>query len=328
MIQASHEKIADLHETAAREMLSDLTDPLMDKYPFPAVKEFVGEIVKNTIEFHLQPGEEDKNFDLKEIYGVNIVLTHQDLTAKPVIEEGTPSLINLLGTVEGKWGPGGMAISDFRGIRAGALLNADQGYLILDVNDLLSEPGAWRSLMRTLRTERLEIVPPEVGWMRQTVVTQPEPIPIKVRVILIGDVGTYYKLDHFDSDFRELFKVLADFDSEIVRDDDGVHQYSCVVAGLAEEEGLPHFHRTAVAALVEHGSRIVARNQKLTARFGRIADIAREAAFWLENQNNRLFDARTWNRRFAEPKTEPVCRQENSKRWLNAGPSTFRLRDT
>ncbi len=194
-------------------------------------------------------------------------------------------MVNLLGTVEPKWGPGGIAISDFRGIRAGAMLNADRGYLVLDVNDLLSEPGAWRSLMRTLRTGRLEIVPPEVGWMRQYVVTQPEPIDIQVRVILIGDIGTYYQLDHFDADFRELFKVLADFDSEILRDDQGAFQYACVVAGLTDSESLPHFHKTAIAALVEHGSRIVARSEKLTAKFGRIADIAREAAFLATQQN-------------------------------------------
>ena len=180
-------------------------------------------------------------------------------------KKNTPSLINLLGTVESDIGPGGMAVSDYRGVRAGALLQADQGYLILDVNDVVSEPGAWRALMRTLRTGRLEIVPPEAGWMRQTVITQPEPIEIRVRVILIGDAKTYYQLDHADPDFRELFKVLADFDSELPRSDEAVCQYASVVAGLSRSEGLPPFHRSAVAALAEHGARIVARNNRLSA---------------------------------------------------------------
>lgn len=281
----SRTRIDQIHETAAREMLSAIIDPLLAEFPGDSVKAFIDDIVNNTIEYHLKPRDEDDEVDLKEIYGVNVVLCHTDKTARPVIVESTPSMVNLLGTVEPKWGPGGLAISDFRGIRAGALLNADRGYLVLDVNDLLSEPGAWRALMRTLRTGCLEIVPPEAGWMRQYVVTQPEPIEIQVRVILIGDVMTYYQLDQYDPDFRELFKVLADFDGEIVRNDQGIFQYACVVAGLTETESLPHFHKSAIAELVEHGSRIVARSGKLTARFGRIADIAREAAFLAAQQD-------------------------------------------
>lgn len=275
----SRDKLNELNENAARQMLGELTTPLLADFPGDNVKAFVDEIVENTIEYHLSPAEGEEEIDLKEVYGVNVVLCQTDKRAKPVVAENTPSLINLLGTVEPKWGPGGMAISDYRGIRAGALLNADRGFLILDVNDLISEPGAWRALMRTLRTGRLDIVPPEVGWMRQHVVTQPEPIEINVRVILIGDVRTYYMLDHNDPDFRELFKVLADFDSEIVRDDQGAFQYACVVSGIVEKESLPHFHKSSIAALAEHGSRIVARSGKLSARFGRIADIARESAF-------------------------------------------------
>ncbi len=224
------------------------------------------------------------NLTWNELYGVNIVLTHEDAHSKPIVFERTPSLINLLGTVEPKFGPGGVAMSDYRGIIPGALLNAACGYLILDVDDVLSEPGAWRMLMRTLRTGRLEIVPPEIGWMRQYVVIQPEPIEINVRVILIGDVMTYYMLDSADPDFRELFKVLSDFDSELVRSDQSVKQYASVVAFLAADENLPPFHKSAIAALAEHGARIAARRNKLTAKFGRIADLAREAAFLASNQ--------------------------------------------
>jgi ATP-dependent Lon protease len=158
--------------------------------------------------------------------------------------------------------------ADFRGIRGGAILRADAGYLVLDVEDLLAEPGAYRALMRTLRTRRLEIVPPEMGWMRPFAVIQPEPIEVDLRVILIGDISTYYYLDHFDSDFRELFKVLADLDDQIPRDQTGMR-----------EESLCPFHRTGIAALVEHGARIVSMGKKLSAKFGRIADIAREASF-------------------------------------------------
>lgn len=266
----------EMNEKSARELLASRVEAIETTYQNEKVAGHLKAIVKDITEVQL-PAEQ--NPDLRELYGVNIVLTHTDLESRPVIEESAPSLMNLLGTVDPDWGPNGMAVSDYRGIRAGALLNADQGYLILDTNDMLTEAGAWRSLMRTLRTGMLEIVPPEVGWMRPNVIVQPEPIKIKVRVILIGDVQTYYQLDHVDPDFRELFKVLADFDNEISRDSVGVSTYGSVIANLCETESLPPFHRSGVAAIAEHGARIVARPHKLTAKFGRIADIAREAAF-------------------------------------------------
>ncbi len=269
-------KIREINETATRELMAPRIDAARKQFPTDAVESFLKEVLDDILENRID-SEEDP--PLKEIYGVNVVLTQEGTDTRPVIEESTPSLMNLLGTVEPDFGPGGMPVSDYRGIHAGALLRADQGYLILDVNDLVSEPGAWRSLMRTLRTGRLEIVPPEVGFMRQSVVTQPEPIPIHVRVILIGDVMTYYQLDHADPDFRELFKVLADFDSELPRSSESVAAYASMLAGLCKDEGLIPFHKSGVAALAEHGARIAARDQQLTARFGRIADLAREAAF-------------------------------------------------
>ena len=277
LIRAGHEELRDFDQQIARDLALEMLEPVAKQFTGDDVKAFFEDIVKDLVENRLEPSEEPENF--KVLYGVNVVLSQEDDRLRPVVEEISPSMLNLLGVVEPKFGPGGMAISDYRGIRAGALLRAANGYLVLDVNDLISEPGAWRALMRTLRTQQLEIVPPEVGMMRQTVVTQPQPVDLNVRVILIGDPQTYYQLDHADPDFRELFKVLADFDSELERSENTLHQYAAVVSTLSRRESLPAFHRSAVAALAEHGARIVARPDRLTARFGRIADIAREAAY-------------------------------------------------
>lgn len=275
-IREAAEAIRKINTDASTELLSPWIVETEEMFPTDRVKTFLQEVLEDVVENRID-SEEDP--PLKILYGVNVVLTQTDASSRPVIEESTPNLMNLLGTVEPDIGPGGAPMSDYRGIHAGALLRADEGYLVLDVNDLLSEPGAWRSLMRILRTGKLEIVPPEAGWMRQTVVTQPEPICIHVRVILIGDASVYYQLDHADPDFRELFKVLADFDSEINRDSDGIQTYAQVIADLCRAESLPPFHKSAVAALAEHGGRIASRRGRLTAKFGRIADIAREAAF-------------------------------------------------
>ncbi|MCH2181154.1 MAG: AAA family ATPase [Mariniblastus sp.] len=293
-IREGGQAIRQWTEMAATGLLNELIDPIRSEYPYAAVNTLLDEIIADAIEFRLQPQDSGEDLDLSELYGVNIVLTQDDRDHRPVVVERSPSLLNLLGTVEPKWGPGGAAVSDYRGISGGALLRADQGYLVLEVADLLNEPGAWRALMKTLRNGQLEIVPPEMGWMKPHVVVQPEPIPIQIRVILIGDPATYFALDQADPDFRELFKVLADFDSELVRDRTSANQYASVVAYLSLHEGLPHFHRTAIAALVEHGARVAARKGKLTAKFGRIADIAREAAYLAGDQTvqrNQVIEA-------------------------------------
>ena len=167
----------------------------------------------------------------------------------------------------------GQAVTNYRSIRAGSLVHADGGFLILDAHDVLSEPGAWRMLMRALRTGCVEIVPAELGWPLTTQSLKPEPIEISLRIILVGSGGLYYQLDQLDHDFSDLFKVLADFDSEIERSDHGVNQYAGVVARMRREEDLLDFSAGGIAALAEHGARIAARKGKITARFGRIADI-------------------------------------------------------
>lgn len=276
LVRVASASIRELNESAARELVEPFIQRISNNFDVKGVSDYLKEVLNDIIEYRID-SEEDP--PLKILYGVNVVLTQDDSTSRPVVEESTPNLMNLLGSVEPNFGPNGVAMSDYRGIHAGALLRADEGYLVLDVNEILTEPGAWRAMMRTLRTGRLEIVPQEAGWMRQTVVMQPEPIPVHVRVILIGDASTYYQLDQIDPDFRELFKVLADFDNEIPRDSKGIESYGRVIAKLCEDETLPHFNKFAIAELAEHGARIVSRPSRLTARFGRIADIAREAAF-------------------------------------------------
>jgi len=166
------------------------------------------------------------------------------------------------------------------GIHAGALLEADGGYLVVQAADLVSEPGAWAALTRTLRSGLLELTPQDPpGTTQRSSHIRPTPIPVNLKVVLIGEPGIYYALDEADDDFAELFKVLADFDDVLERDGAAIKKYTEVIAGIAERGKLPPFTAGAVAALIEHGVRVASEEGKLTARFGRIADIAREGAF-------------------------------------------------
>lgn len=273
----SGKRMLGLLESSARELLELDVEPIRERFSTDAVKAFVDGLIDDVVENlgrEHPPGQNPT-----DLYDVNLVLEVESDSRAPIVVESTPSLVKLLGSVETGWTPQGPVRGDFRNISAGSILRANGGYLVLEARDLLAEPGAWRVLVRTLRTKQLEIVPQEfaVPYLRATI--KPEPIPIALRVILVGDAGTFYMLDRADPDFGHLFKVLSDFDHEIERTETSVRQYAGVIARIAEDEGLPAFDRTAVAALAEHGARIAARRDKLTARFSRIADIAREATY-------------------------------------------------
>jgi len=273
---AASETMEQFFKREARSALEKLVERVKTEFPDDRVGQFLDKVVEDVAENRLP--ELKNGAEFTRLYKVNVLVEPPGETC-PTVIENAPTMANLLGTIDREAGPGGALLSDHTMIHAGSMLRADGGYLILDARDVLTEPGAWKVLIRTLRTGRLEIVPPELSFFWGHSI-KPEPIDVSVKVILLGDAETYYLLETLDPDFCQLFKVLADFDSVIPRTEQGIEQYASIIAKLAAEEKLPSFDRTAVAALIEHGARIAARREKLTARFSRLADIAREAAFF------------------------------------------------
>lgn len=266
-----------LRGQAARTILDTFVHGITEDFSVPEVRTFLKEIVDDVVS-HRVHGQRDE-WDFTRMYRVNVLLGHPDDASCPTVIENAPTMSNLLGAIDYRADRGEAERSDHLMIRGGSLLRADGGYLILDARDVLREPNAWKVLVRTLRTGRLEIVPPELDYHWRGSFLKPEPIDVNVKVILLGDAATYYMLDEYDPDFPHLFKVLADFDSIMPRNEQGVAQYCGVLARIVKEEKLPHLTNTAIAALLEHGARIASRNDRLTTRFGRLADVAREAAF-------------------------------------------------
>jgi ATP-dependent Lon protease len=276
--------VRELYRTEARMALGAQLRAIEQEFPEATVSSFLAGLVDDLLARGLETLESDGEF--LELYRVNLLCGGARDGRAPVVIENMPSVPNLLGTIERVPGPGGAMPAEHMMIRAGSLLRADGGFLILEARDVLSEPGAWKVLVRALRTGQLEIVPAEAASMLSGPVLGPEPIDISVKVILLGDPDLYDALDRQDRDFPHLFKVLADFDSTIPRDERGVRSYATVLARIVREEGLLPFSRGAVVALVEHGARIAARDGRLTTRFGRLADIAREASF-IAGQDDR-----------------------------------------
>lgn len=276
-VQIAHRDAVRAHyEAETRRLLGVHIAAIEREFDVLEVRRFLADVVGDLVQ---RLGALEQIKAVTRLYRVNAILVHDAAAGCPMIIETAPSLRNLLGEVEHELVPEGGFRADHLMIQAGSLLHADGGYLVLEARDVLAEPGAWMVLMRTLRAGKLEIVPADLPAPWAGPVIKPDPITIAVKVVLVGDAGIYEALNAGDPDFNQLFKVLADFETMIARNETGVRYYAGVIARIARDEGLARFSREAVATLAEHGARIAGRRDRLTTRFGRLADIVREAAF-------------------------------------------------
>jgi predicted ATP-dependent protease len=286
--EAGSQAIKAIYENHVSVSIDKKLAQLGKQFTQPQVSEFLAEVKADVLNQYFYQSQKD--YDPHERYAVNLLVHHEDHEETPVLVERVPSMQNLLGSIESKWGDNGPVMADHMSIVGGSLLQADGGYLVLDARDLLAEAGAWKTLIRTIKNELLEIVPAEMSWPFGQPSLKPEPIPVSIRVILLGDSGVYYFLDNQDPDFPELFKVLADFDSVIGRNEQGFANYAGIIAKIIREDGLLPFAASAVARLIEHGARVCSQGNKLTAKFSRVADLAREANYLACQAGQNLVD--------------------------------------
>jgi predicted ATP-dependent protease len=284
------EALGELIQHEAQALLEGALGGIRRTFPGDDVHAFLDDLVEDMLTRRLSELPENTGFT--ERYRVNVVLKHNIDDPCPAIVEYAPSVPSLVGTIDRAINAEEEVFAPQMMIRCGSLLRSDGGFLVLEGRDLLSEPGAWKALIRTLRTGRIELVPPELPIPWQIPALKPEPIPVDLKVVMLGDAQLYYLLDALDPDFRDHFKVLADFDDVIPRDEKGMHYYAHVLARIAKEESLLPFGGSAVAMLCEHGARIAARPNKLTSRFGRLADLARESAYLADRAADRVVEAK------------------------------------
>ena len=213
-------------------------------------------------------------------YKVNLLVDRTDCQGAPVVHELNPSFPNLVGRTERRVEMG-MMTTDFTMIRGGALHEANGGYLVLDALDLLKHPLAWEGLKRALRDECIciEDLAEQMGYAA-TKSIDPEPIPLDVKVILIGNAWIYHLLYQHDEDFRELFKIRADFDDQYDSGKDARNDYACFVQARVDEEDLLPFSGAATSRLYAYGVRMAGDREKVTTRFGIVTDLMREADQW------------------------------------------------
>jgi ATP-dependent Lon protease len=291
-------ELSYLEQEAASVLVDGVIEELKEKYLGPNIAEYLEEVRHHLLD-NLDPfkeregeGEHDEETpdglpkaqggperDPFRVYGVNVILAHDDEDKSPVIFETTPTYANLFGTIQRAYDTRGGWTSDFMDLRGGSLLRADGGFLIMYSLEALSEVGVWRALKRTLNHNRLEIQPLEMFYPFGGSAQKPEAIDINVKVILIGDRSLYELLYEYEEDFRKIFKVRVEFDEEMAMSDGVIAEYAGRLRALSEKENLYPFDRGAFAAMLEYGVRQAGRRNKVTARFIDIADLAREAHY-------------------------------------------------
>jgi lon-related putative ATP-dependent protease len=217
-------------------------------------------------------------------FRVNLLIDNSDQSKPPVIRETFASYKNLFGTIERSFDPIRGWQSDFTKIRAGSLLRANGGYLIINATDLFMEPAVWPMLKRTLRDGKLDIAAVDPMYMFTTGI-KPEAVHIDVKVVLIGEARVYDILLHNDEEFKKVFKVKAEFDNVMTRSKESVEEYAQFIKKICAEDDLLAFDRSGMAAIVEYGVKFAGRKDRLSTQFTKIADLIRESS-WQASKNN------------------------------------------
>jgi predicted ATP-dependent protease len=286
------DKVKEMNREVALFAVGHLIDEVRHRYPdLPQVVTHLDavqkDVVENVHEFlaATDGGEEALSAQMRRLftetpafrrYQVNVLVDRTGLGGAPLIHEDLPTHAALAGRMEHQSHFGSL-VTDFTLLRAGALHRANGGYLLLDARRLLQQPFAWEELKRSLRSGLVRIEPPErrMGFGGGTL--EPVPIPLELKVVLLGERMLYYLLAELDPEFTTLFKVAADFEDEVSREQGGELRFARLLARLVAEEGMRPLDRGAAARLEEQAARLAGDAGKLTARMDQVADLLRES---------------------------------------------------
>jgi len=230
--------------------------------------------------------DEDGSFFTR--YEINLFVNNKKTEGAPVIYEKNPTYYNLFGKIEGR-SQFGAITTNFTMIKSGSFHRADGGFLIVHAKDILKNPFCWDTLKRALINE--EITVENIGEQYRSVpiiTLKPEEIELDVKVIMIGTPYLYYLLYNFDEEFSELFKIKADFDTEMERDDGNIEKYADFIASVINRYDIKDFTADAIAAMIDYSSRLTGDREKLSTKFNEIIEILVEADAWSEEDEEEV----------------------------------------
>ncbi len=286
----------DLTHKIVVPFVEELLDDLKERYTTEKARKYLDDVKADVLENvqRFNPKDEQqasvlgiqmhKEEDTYLEYQVNVIADNSDETGIPIIIETNPRYKNLFGTIERMIDRNGVWRTDFTHIKAGSLVKADGGYLVINAVDALTEPGVWTTLKRVLRNSQIEIQPLETSIFGSSSALKPEPIDLNVKVVMIGDAYIYHLLYDLDDDFKKIFKIRADFDNEMPNEQKSISSYVSFIKRLCDDEKLEPFDLSGVTEFVEYGVRLAGGQKKLSTRFSMLADVIREADYWARKE--------------------------------------------
>jgi lon-related putative ATP-dependent protease len=304
-------------------------EDLVEKYhEFPAVIEYLREvetdILKNIEDLKKKPGTPSPlPFPMPEPsfnqYQVNVFVDNSESKGAPVILEHNPNYSNLIGGVERR-AQFGALVTDFTLIRPGSLHRANGGYLILNVLDLLRWFFSYEALKRCLKEREIKIedLAEQMGFIAARTL-QPQPIPLNIKVILIGDPYLYQLLYIYDDDFGKLFKIKAQFDWEMKKTSDHIQEFCALVAGYCGDEELLPVHNTGMARLIEHAQELTGHQEKLTLQLKEVLDVVKEANFYARSKDHQAIYGADIDRAIEEKTYRSDLPEEKLQEFIEEG---------
>ncbi|MFI5322883.1 MAG: AAA family ATPase [Thermodesulfobacteriota bacterium] len=290
------ERLKELERRVALFAVRGLIENLSEKYQiFPRIIDYLDQVQKHILE-NIDNFLPDKNMQSAGMpfpfripaqqpqtfteYKVNVFIDNSLTEGAPVIFETQPTYANLFGSIE-KEARFGALFTDFTMIRPGSLAKANGGYIVLEVLDMFKFPFVWDSLKKAIENQKLRIedLYQQFGYS-STIGLRPEPINLDVKVIIAGNPTFYQLLYAYDEDFRKLFKVKADFDSVVDKNDGTLAQYSCFIKSICDRDGLNPFDKSGLETVIEYSSRLAGDQSKLSVQLGSINKILKEADYW------------------------------------------------
>lgn len=293
------QKLYELEKDHTTNIIDAVLDEIRSMYNFTKITEYL-EQVKQAIFENLdvfvgrreatESTREGVIIDYLKSFEVNVILDNSETKGTPVITETYPTYSNLFGTIDKMSDGSGGWYSDFTRIKSGALLRANNGYLILRALDTFNEPGVWNTLKRVLLYGFLEMQDQSNFFQVVPGVLKPEPIKINTKIIFIGNNDIYSLLSNYEDDFNKIFKVKAEFDYEMNRTNGVIYNYIGVLNTIINKENLMPFNVRAISKLLEYSARYAGNKNKLTTRFAYILDLMLESDFWAKNDGDKEVD--------------------------------------
>jgi len=290
-----HERVRELDQSVTAHAVSVLLDDLKKTYePFLNVISYLDEvqqdIIENAQDFRRSeepalPFLSHDSSALFATYEVNLVVSNELGASAPIVYEPNPSYPNLIGKVEHRAEMGAL-LTDFRMIRSGALLQANGGYLVLDIHRVLGRPFVWEALKQALFTKQVRIESPaETLGFAGTTMLKPEPIPLDLKIMLIGERWLYYLLCAYDPEFSGLFKVAADLDDDVERSLGNVEAYARLISERVQQRDLLRFSREAIQRVIEQRARHAEDSERLSMHMRSLDDLLMQADHWARRRD-------------------------------------------